>query len=224
MLDVVNWEDGIIYEWTDKSAADDLEMNLDTLRYQRRHLEEQGYITSDQKWHRLEITICNWVHPAYQDDDGGNNGCNDGGNNGCNDGCNNGMIDFTTPTLYSHNHISNNHINTTASDFQKSEYIDQQRITTMLMNITGNVFLTPKQIDTAVPAVRAIAIKHKDDLTEYLTRFWLAWRERGYSKVNYAWLEWAASGEIPAQRKTKESASKVDEIAANYRKYFSEEA
>ena len=63
MLDRVNWDTGIIYEWKDQDAADDLEMPLPTLRHQRRHLENELYIATDIKRYGLEITVNNWEDP-----------------------------------------------------------------------------------------------------------------------------------------------------------------
>ena len=68
------------------------------------------------------------------------------------------------------------------------------------MNVTGNLYLSSKQIDYAVPAVRAIQAVHKDGTQDYLKTYWDAWRARGYSKTNYSWLEWAAAGEIPGKK------------------------
>jgi hypothetical protein len=93
------------------------------------------------------------------------------------------------------------------SDFFRAEYVNQKESIDTLMHVTGNLHLTEAQIDYAVPAVRAIAVKHKDDLLDYLSEYYEAWRGRGYSKTNYAWLEWAAAGEIPKQKQKEKSFS-----------------
>jgi len=75
MLDSVNWEDGTIHEWRDSDAADELEINLSTIRAQRRRLENEGYISTFQKQHYLEIKVNNWDDPKHRwgqmDDDEG---------------------------------------------------------------------------------------------------------------------------------------------------------
>lgn len=63
MLDKTNWEDGKIYDWKDESVAEELEMPVETLRNQRRKLEDELYIKTTQKQYSLEITITNWTNP-----------------------------------------------------------------------------------------------------------------------------------------------------------------
>ena len=63
ILDLTNWEEGIIYDWLDKSAAEEMEMSLATLRDQRRKLEIKGYITCEQKQHGIRIIVHNWTNP-----------------------------------------------------------------------------------------------------------------------------------------------------------------
>lgn len=63
MLDHTNWEDGILHEWRDESAAAELDIPLSTLRNQRRHLEDELYIKSTQRQNCLTIAITNWTNP-----------------------------------------------------------------------------------------------------------------------------------------------------------------
>ena len=63
MLDLTNWEDGVIYDWKDKDVAADLEMPINTLRDHRRKLEDEQYIQTRIKKYGLEITINNWTNP-----------------------------------------------------------------------------------------------------------------------------------------------------------------
>lgn len=63
IIDRADWEEGIAYDWKDKDEAIDMDMPLVTLRYQRRKLEELGYITCKQRQAKQEITIHNWVNP-----------------------------------------------------------------------------------------------------------------------------------------------------------------
>lgn len=63
ILDLVDWETGKVLEWKDKSAASELQIDLDTLRQQRKQLEDDGYISCKQRQHCLEISIHNWTNP-----------------------------------------------------------------------------------------------------------------------------------------------------------------
>jgi hypothetical protein len=63
ILDNVNWDTGIIYEWTDEAAAEELEIPLSTLRDHRRKLEDELYIQTTQKSRCLEISVRNWTNP-----------------------------------------------------------------------------------------------------------------------------------------------------------------
>ena len=63
MLDVADWDTGKIVDWHDKAAADELEIPLSTIRFQRRKLEDSLYISTLQLHNRQEITIKNWVNP-----------------------------------------------------------------------------------------------------------------------------------------------------------------
>ena len=63
MLDRANWQVGAVLEWKDEAEADAMEMDLNTLRMQRRQLEEAGYIKSERRGHDQRVTILKWVNP-----------------------------------------------------------------------------------------------------------------------------------------------------------------
>jgi len=63
MLDLTNWEDGVIYDWKDADVAADLDIPVSTLRDHRRKLEDELYIKTLIKQYGLEITINNWTNP-----------------------------------------------------------------------------------------------------------------------------------------------------------------
>jgi len=63
MLDIVDWETGIIDEWRDKDAAGDLDMPWRTIQGQRQQLENDGYIICEQTFQCLRITIHKWINP-----------------------------------------------------------------------------------------------------------------------------------------------------------------
>lgn len=63
IIDLANWETGTISEWIDSVIAEDIVMNIKTLRRHRQKLESEGYITCVQKQHHQEIIIHAWVNP-----------------------------------------------------------------------------------------------------------------------------------------------------------------
>ena len=63
ILDLTNWEEGVIYDWLDRGAAEEMEMSIATLRDQRRKLEKKGYISCEQKQHGIRIVVHNWTNP-----------------------------------------------------------------------------------------------------------------------------------------------------------------
>ena len=63
MIDICEWPTGTIPEWIDKSAADELGMPVNTIRKQRRKLDEDEYISCIQGQHSQHITIHKWTDP-----------------------------------------------------------------------------------------------------------------------------------------------------------------
>lgn len=63
ILDLTNWEEGIIEEWLDRGAAEEMEMPYSTLVDQRRKLEQKGYITCQRKQHGIRVVVHNWTNP-----------------------------------------------------------------------------------------------------------------------------------------------------------------
>lgn len=63
IIDLADWETGTIPEWIDSVIAEDIEMNIKTLRRHRQKLESEGYITCVQKQHHQKIIIHAWVNP-----------------------------------------------------------------------------------------------------------------------------------------------------------------
>lgn len=63
MLDLADWDSGIISDWRDAAEAEEMGMELRTLREQRRELDELGYITCTQKQRGQRIVIHNWTNP-----------------------------------------------------------------------------------------------------------------------------------------------------------------
>lgn len=63
MLDLADWDTGIIPDWRDEAEAEEMGMELRTLREQRRELDQLGYITCKQKQRGQSIVIHNWTNP-----------------------------------------------------------------------------------------------------------------------------------------------------------------
>ena len=63
MLDRANWVQGAVLEWKDEAEADAMEMDLSTLRAQRRQLELDGYIECERRGHDQRVKIIKWVNP-----------------------------------------------------------------------------------------------------------------------------------------------------------------
>ena len=63
MLDLADWETGIVYDWKDENAAEDMGIDIRVLREDRRKLDEEGYITCKQKQYGQDIYIHNWTNP-----------------------------------------------------------------------------------------------------------------------------------------------------------------
>lgn len=63
MIDIVDWETGVVSDWRDEAAAEEMGMPVRTLREQRRKLEELDYVSCEQKQYSQNITIKNWTNP-----------------------------------------------------------------------------------------------------------------------------------------------------------------
>lgn len=63
IIDRADWETGIVFDWKDKDEADDMGVNVRTLREWRRILDESGYITCKQEQYGQKIVIHNWTNP-----------------------------------------------------------------------------------------------------------------------------------------------------------------
>lgn len=63
ILDSADWETGIVWNWKDEDEAEDMEMPVRTLRWQREKLEQLNYITAKQRKHDQVIVIHKWTNP-----------------------------------------------------------------------------------------------------------------------------------------------------------------
>ncbi len=63
IIDRADWEMGIAYEWKDQQEANEMGMPVETLRYQRKKLEENDYIRCSKKQYSQDIRIMEWKNP-----------------------------------------------------------------------------------------------------------------------------------------------------------------
>lgn len=63
LQDLADWDDGTVYAWTDSQASDKLKIPLPTVRYQRKQLEEHGYIVCRKTQRGQAITITKYEDP-----------------------------------------------------------------------------------------------------------------------------------------------------------------
>lgn len=67
ILDQADWETGMIYDWKDKFAADDLGKPLSLIRLHRQRLEKNEYILCDKGQHSQTLSIMRWKDPRKDD-------------------------------------------------------------------------------------------------------------------------------------------------------------
>lgn len=112
IIDRADWETGIAYDWKDAEEAAQMCMPVDTLRYQRKKLNEMDYIRVKQKQHSQDIYIMEWKNPRDYGSETRNprnegrnelqpsnsEGLNQGLNQGSNQGLNQVPGQIKTPT------------------------------------------------------------------------------------------------------------------------------
>jgi hypothetical protein len=68
LLDGADWESGIVFEYQDKLAADDLGVHVQTIRRWRKRLEAGVYIRTERGQRSSKIVIYKWVNPRLYDE------------------------------------------------------------------------------------------------------------------------------------------------------------
>ena len=107
MLDLADWETGIVYGWKDADAAEDMGVDLRVIRDDRQKLQEEDYISCLQKQHGQDITIKNWTNPREYSGQVYNKKGIPSDAQGTPQGTPQGMQKKGTPTYDSKNQISN---------------------------------------------------------------------------------------------------------------------
>ena len=64
---MADYETGVVYGWTDQSAADALGMKKRTIKDQRQKLDRLGYIDCQQRRDYQDITLRDWHVPGHWD-------------------------------------------------------------------------------------------------------------------------------------------------------------
>ena len=102
MLDIVSWDTGCIINWKDAVAAQELDLNIETVRRSRRKLEEIGYIRCNLRRTSQVISITNWTNPREYSGELYNEGVKGSTTQGTTNVNTQGSRDINTPTYNSH--------------------------------------------------------------------------------------------------------------------------
>lgn len=132
----------------------------------------------------------------------------------CNVTCNNDVTlhvtdDSSSSSSSASESFSLNDLNC-ITPFTMDKAIEERDLTQIYMNVTGNMGLPINVNDreSIISALFSIFSEKREKTTDYLRPFFKAWCDRGYSKTNQSWLDWASSGEIPVPKgKTKKLVS-----------------
>jgi hypothetical protein len=198
IIDRADWETGIAYDWRDKEEADQMDMPVDTLRYQRQKLEEMDYIRCKQEQHGQNIFIMEWKNPrdyGSETKNPRNQGSNElppseiqGSNQGLNQGSNQVPRKVKTPTSTSK---IIDHRSTPAPDFANLSIAEAKKVPTLKMYWKATGFW---------PGDRTWAFIHQTITDHQLTEEQIRlasteWDLRGYRQENIRGiLEWAVGG------------------------------
>jgi hypothetical protein len=169
IIDRSDWETGIVHDWKDAQEAAEMGMPYETLRYQRKKLDDLEYIQCKQKQHSQDIYIMEWKNPRdygsevknprFEDGNGFPPSNSEGGNQGNNQDGNQVLSPVTVPTLDSESSSS--------SDKKNSFDLEQADLGWMLLN--GDK-VTQRQLD------KQKALKDFEEMLEVqFRRFPLNW-------------------------------------------------
>jgi len=196
ILDQSDWEQGAVIEWKDKNASDELCMPIDTVRSQRRKLEEDKYITCHQGKHSQTIEVKNWTNPREYSGEVHNKGVEllqpsekvKGGNKGCNKV----IAKVNTPTSKSH---ITNHIQKKKSPKPKDNRSKHKAIMAV-REVTGKFPRKTRWDDL-------ILFLGDDPDVPKLRACWKEWDNRGYNQSAVNWIfHWYKNG-IPGKFEKK---------------------
>lgn len=209
MLDLADWETGIVYDWKDENAAEDMGIDIRVLREDRRKLDDEGYITCRQKQYGQDITIHNWTNPreytgeVYNQKQGDKKHPPSKTSQGDTQGDTQGSVKDVTPTLDSKNQISN-----CATHKPKANQIPEIALFRSVAKRYPNAVL----FDDVVLSIQKVASRLNREVTaDDLIPFYKRWCGLGYNPLNLAWLEWAEIGKIPENGRWQPSNTRYQE-------------
>jgi len=210
ILDRADWETGIVYDWKDNDEADDMSLNVRTMRKWRRELAEAGYITCIQEQYGQKIIIHNWVNPRTYSGEVLNEIQGDtesvpqkeaqGDTQGYMQGDTQGSINRVTPTY------------TSLTSNQESVKSAKAKPKRPKANTVPELVLFRAVTERYPPGVLHEVVKGlvhdvgerlgREPTKDDLSAFYLEWTGRGYNPQSIKWLEeWAVSGVIPQNGK-----------------------
>lgn len=205
MVDIVDWETGVIENWKDAEQAEEFGMEYRTLQSQRQQLEKDGYITCEQTFQSQRITIHNWTNPreysgkVYNKKGDGTTPHDTPVSDGTKK-----RVPIPTEKRVPHQYRSQfNHKEGTHPNFDTIELPQALRLPEIALfrEITGRT-----------PGIRQIpiiweVIREQGFTKEQLLPFWRAWVTRGYRPENLSWLtEWAVNNNVPGSSVTVQGA------------------
>jgi len=197
MLDLADWETGIIYDWKDESAAEDMGIDIRVLREDRRKLQEEDYITCTQKQHGQDIKIINWTNPREYSGQVYNKKVSPSDIQGDAQGDAQGSVKDVTPTYSSNIKVQ---IKDKAAKTPIPPEVKIYREVTGRYPNRANYPDVEKIIQSVSARLGRDAVK--DDLLPYFTE----WTARGYNPANLSgWTSWAVVGSIPSMGKPVQS-------------------
>lgn len=84
-------------------------------------------------------------------------------------------------------------------------------------DVTGMVAIPGREDDRgyAIESILQISLAQGRNTKDYLTHYYQAWLQRGYSKINPHWLDWAIAGRIPPQKAKPQTEKTLDELIAD---------
>jgi hypothetical protein len=206
MLDLADWETGTIELWRDEAEAEEMGMELRTLREQRRELDKQGYITCIQKQHGQKIIIHNWTNPREYSGETYNKKQGDNKvspSQGYTQGYIQGSKKNVTPTSCSN--IKESSLSAAVFDFSSMSVEEAHKVPTLAMYAKAAEFFPGCFV---WQVVHEFITEH--NLTEEQIRTAaLAWSLRGYRRDNIEGiLQWARDGVPTKGAKNANSNSK----------------
>ncbi len=204
MLDTASWDDGIVHDWKDEDAAEEMGMPVRTLREHRRKLAELGYITCNQKQYTQDIVIHNWTNPREYSGKTYNQKQGDtekepSESQGDTQGYMQGNRKDVTPTYNSKNQKST-----------KKKAAEPQPTEILIFKEVVRHYPKQNQRESVIIAIQKICTRlGRMPTVDDLRGFWTAWGKVSGNEWSLVWLDWAVSGVIPQQGKQQQPINQV---------------